>query len=638
MDSPPRDRPRTGRARALLLLALALVLLGGGTAAWAQTSGGDVAIQDVRFNGADGRRLSGLLYVPDGVSAADPAPAVLAVHGYINSRETQDAFAIEYSRRGYVVLALDQQGHGFSDPPAMQNGFGGPAALAYLRSLDIVDTDNIGLEGHSMGGWTVLNAAAAFPEGYRSMVLVGSSPGDAAFPAAPPGTTEFPRNLANIYGTWEEFSPLMYGVDNPADANGSEKMRTLFGTEEEVVEGRVYGDIEEGTARVLYRPANTHPGLHFDPRAVDRATDWMARTLEGGHPAPGQIWWLKELGTLVAFAGGLLFLFPFGALLLRTPYFAGLRGSVPRARGIPRGPGWWASAAVATALPAVTFFWVQDQTNRRIEVSGLFPQLITTGFMGWAVVGGLISLALLAVWHLRANRGAGAADYGLRFREAGRAALFAASVTAGLYALLAFSDWAFTTDFRIWVAQLHLMDALHFRIFLTYLLPFAFFFVVLGTVLHGQFRPSGAERSLRREMAANAGIVVAGLAVLIVVDYVPLLAGGTLAVPTQPLLIIVAFQAVLMLAVAALLSTYFFRATGSVLPGAFVNAVLITWNLVAGTATQHPVTAWGGGSQFVRVGLPLLLGLALLGQAARRLRTRGDKDDAPAEPGEAATA
>jgi prepilin-type processing-associated H-X9-DG protein len=33
-----------------------------------------------------------------------------------------------------------------------QQGFGGPAALKYLRSLPMVDRANIGMEGHSLGG------------------------------------------------------------------------------------------------------------------------------------------------------------------------------------------------------------------------------------------------------------------------------------------------------------------------------------------------------------------------------------------------------------------------------------------------------------------------------------------------------
>ncbi|WP_201721682.1 S9 family peptidase [Caulobacter sp. B11] len=41
----------------------------------------------------------------------------------------------------------------------------------------MVDPGNIGLEGHSMGGWTVLAAAAAMPDAYKAVVLEGSSTG-----------------------------------------------------------------------------------------------------------------------------------------------------------------------------------------------------------------------------------------------------------------------------------------------------------------------------------------------------------------------------------------------------------------------------------------------------------------------------
>jgi dipeptidyl aminopeptidase/acylaminoacyl peptidase len=147
------------RRWSLAIAGLILILAGGLLAHLTQTSGG-IRIQDVHFKGAKGNTMSALLYIPPNATAQTPAPGVLAVHGYINSRETQDGFAIEFARRGYVVLDLDQTGHGYSDPPAFANGFGGPDGLAHLRSLDIVDKNNIGLEGHSMGGWAVLAAAA----------------------------------------------------------------------------------------------------------------------------------------------------------------------------------------------------------------------------------------------------------------------------------------------------------------------------------------------------------------------------------------------------------------------------------------------------------------------------------------------
>ena len=109
----------------LLVVGIVLILAGSLVAHFAQTSGG-IRIQDLRFAGTNGLQMSALLYIPANATPKTPAPGILAVHGYINSRETQDGFAIEFARRGYVVLALDQTGHGYSAPPAFANGFGGP--------------------------------------------------------------------------------------------------------------------------------------------------------------------------------------------------------------------------------------------------------------------------------------------------------------------------------------------------------------------------------------------------------------------------------------------------------------------------------------------------------------------------------
>ncbi|MDZ7684552.1 MAG: alpha/beta hydrolase [Gammaproteobacteria bacterium] len=134
------------------IVPIALVVVGCLVAWLVQTDAGGVEVKDVRFVGGSGNVMSALLYRPVEATPDAPRPGILAVHGYINSRETQSGFAIEFARRGFVVLALDQTGHGFSDPPALAHGFGGPDGLDYLRSLEFVDTDRIGLEGHSMGG------------------------------------------------------------------------------------------------------------------------------------------------------------------------------------------------------------------------------------------------------------------------------------------------------------------------------------------------------------------------------------------------------------------------------------------------------------------------------------------------------
>src|ERR1700760_3875044 len=221
------------------IIGVVLMLAGGLLAHLTQTSGG-IRISDIRFTGAKGNTMSALLYVPPNATAQTPAPGILAVHGYINSHETRGGFAMDWPRRGYVVLALDQTGHGYSDPPAFANGFGGPDGLAHLRSLDFVDKANIGLEGHSMGGWTILAAAAAMPNDYKSMVLEGSSTGK---PFAAEGTANWPRNVALVFAQYEEFSTLMWGVERARDVTQSPKLWAMFGTQGPVEPGKVYGDV-----------------------------------------------------------------------------------------------------------------------------------------------------------------------------------------------------------------------------------------------------------------------------------------------------------------------------------------------------------------------------------------------------------
>ncbi|HZZ34839.1 MAG TPA: alpha/beta fold hydrolase, partial [Caulobacteraceae bacterium] len=337
----------------LFALGWALILGGGYLAHRTQTDGG-ITVSDVRFPGPGGSTMSALVYVPPTATAAKPAPGVLAVHGYINTRETQDGFAIEFARRGYVVVALDQTGHGYSSPPAFAQGFGGPAGLAYLRSLPMVDKANIGLEGHSMGGWTVLAAAKAMPDGYRSLVLEGSSTGA---PFAAEGDPTWPRNLAVVFSRYDEFSKLMWGVDKARDVANSAKLGKVFGAPAPIVPGKVYGDIDAGTARVLFTPNTTHPGDHISREAIGDATDWFARTLKGGTPRPAsdQIWMRKEVGTLVALIGFVCLLLGSFDILLRLRTFAPLRGKAAPERTVRDGR-WWALLIVGALIPALTYF------------------------------------------------------------------------------------------------------------------------------------------------------------------------------------------------------------------------------------------------------------------------------------------
>jgi len=161
------------------------------------------------------------LYTPVSATKDNKAPAVLLLHGYQNDHETCAAYAIELARRGTVVLAIDEYGHGKTDSGIYNRGYvaqkvsvnygdrtdvviqqknvtpgaerflvmmnfsnlsffmdkftkdedgrtlkdssmGGIAAYAYLSTLEYVDNTKMGISGHSMGTWASWTVAAAY--------------------------------------------------------------------------------------------------------------------------------------------------------------------------------------------------------------------------------------------------------------------------------------------------------------------------------------------------------------------------------------------------------------------------------------------------------------------------------------------
>ena len=570
------------RRRSLAIAGVILILAGGLLAHLTQTSGG-IRIQDIRFKGATGNTMSALLYIPPNATAQTPAPGVLAVHGYINSRETQDGFAIEFSRRGYVVLAIDQTGHGYSDPPAFANGFGGPDGLAHLRSLDFVDKNNIGLEGHSMGGWAILAAATAMPNDYKSTVLEGSSTGK---PFAAEGTPSWPRNVALVFAQYEEFSNLMWGIERARDVTQSPKLWALFGTQGPVEPGKVYGDIAQGTARVLYTPAITHPAEHISHQAIGYSLDWFARTLQGGTPRPpeDQIWFRKELGTLVALIGFVALLLGVFDGLLELPAFSRLRlpeiadGTMP-AHFAAKGQRWTVAFVLSAFIPALTYYPAFALADAFVKPSALLPQGVTNQVMVWAVINALIALALMPFAPKRASR----------IGIVGPSLLIAIATIIVGYAALWLADLLFKIDFRFWIVALKLMSAKQFLIFLIYLVPLTAFFVIALHVLHRNFSTMGAGRGalyLTNFLALTLGFIV-----LLVLQYGTLWLAGKLINPLPdpafvPLSTLIAISFVPLLGIAAVIATFTWRRTGSSLPGALICGIFVTWYVVAGTATQ----------------------------------------------------
>lgn len=112
---------------------------------------------------SEGLKIYALLTIPFGEKPATGWPAIVFNHGYIppaeyRTTERYIAYTDGFSRNGYVLFRPDYRGHGSSEGRA-EGGYGTNAytidvlnALASVKKHEDVDTNRIGMWGHSMGG------------------------------------------------------------------------------------------------------------------------------------------------------------------------------------------------------------------------------------------------------------------------------------------------------------------------------------------------------------------------------------------------------------------------------------------------------------------------------------------------------
>lgn len=583
-----------------ILLAVALVLMVGGSllASWVNSGAGTATVQEVKIRATNGYIISAYLYTPKSASAKTPAPGILAFHGLNNQKNYMANTALELARRGYVVLSADMTGHGYSNGANGENSYGGPDALKYLRSLPVVDKNNIGMIGMSQGGFGPVTAAAlAMPDSYNSIFYMESEPNPPGNPNVQPYLGL--KNVAYNEGLFTELG-VMILVSRGADAPTSPVLLPMFGTKDPIVPNKVYGSIEDGTARILYQPWEEHAGSTDSPAAIGNAIDWMQRTLKGGKPLPpsDQIWGWKLLGTAAALLGAMLFLFPMGALLLQTNFFRPLVEAIPEYKGL-KGTGWWIGALITTALGPLLYLWVWEHMFFApwVPANTLWPQSFTNIYMVWAVIVGVVATLLILLNHFvfTKKQGATAANYGLTSEGKGvdwgkvfKALLLAVCTLLPVYVLLLYIEALWKVDFRAWVVALMPMSPERFRAFLGYLIPFAIYFVPQGILFAGFLRVKEGKASLGREMVANALMLTLGVVVWLAILYIPLMAGGKVVLGSGPMGPTAAgmggiyyIPLLVLWPLVACLYTYFFRRTGRVYAGTFLVTLFMVWYLAA---------------------------------------------------------
>lgn len=304
-----------------------------------------------------GKVVSGILFKPDTATAENPAPAVVFTHGYLNNREMQLQNAIELARRGFVVLAVDREGHGNYENSGNQNALMATNGLydsaKYLYNLDYVDKDKIGISGHSMGGYTtsVVLGADNAEKGGLGIISAGLIQSYASNPKAASDVSvgflksvddEFfyttNENGGTISREWLSTKTAKGYVGIPADSEG------------DVVNGGIYvngvltevagGEAAPGAFRAIYEVPGIHPQVHYSVDGAEAVINFFYTafgTPEGRDyiEESNQTWWVKEMFSFIGMIALFVCIFPLVSLLLTTPFFRSLAAKKKEAAVAP---------------------------------------------------------------------------------------------------------------------------------------------------------------------------------------------------------------------------------------------------------------------------------------------------------------
>ena len=446
---------RTKKALAMLIALLFGIFGCMAMAHGIQTDHGAVAVSEGSVTLAEGN-LTYKLYVPDTATPETPAPGVLLLHGYQNDHETCGAYAIELARRGVVVMALDEYGHGATDlglsargwvnhrvkvnfgeeseadgtftPVGGPNRFrlmmnfsnlsffddryskdadgnaivdsscGGVDAYGILAELPYVDASRLGVSGHSMGTWSSWSVAAAYAGTEMAPKATVLQCGELFRDSVYDSESISFNNVLLLQAKFEEFSyfrDYQNFVDD--DVLHSELRAEFLGCEvAEAAWDTTFGSFTDGTARRMELLETNHRLTTHDSAGLAVALDWFADAFGMEMPLKShdQVAMTKEWLVFAAMLMAVAAMIPLMELLLTLPFFANVAKPLPSSEGILPKKSWRKNAAITMFLAGASYpFMTQLGHGLFPFPEGIFRMTIGNGFLCWYLL--LIGIMLV---------------------------------------------------------------------------------------------------------------------------------------------------------------------------------------------------------------------------------------------------
>lgn len=575
--------------RLILTVSLMLVIIISSIfASLVQNDWMNVSIKTEKLDTRDNQTVVYDLYVPKTATPDNKAPLIVVIAGFQRSRETIGHVALELARRGFVVINMDPYSQGDSSSSsgvqgsaiATVEGYGSFDLIDYIYDNDTVypfiDKDRIAVTGHSAGGNAALQAAIYF--GQDAVNNGGVSKVNSVFVSGyvlsiQSNIIYAKSNLGIDYALYDEGAfRNSINPDAPTDATKSD-MRWMIESHDfvnsglakagldtipysEPIEiGKIYGNPNLRNMRQVFNTPTDHVFQPYNKTAIgdlirffEISLDFRSDTLS----PTDQVWGYKSILTTISLIASLIMIVPLTGLLYEIPFFKKSKRE-PEIINKPRSKKGIvayvlifivsATFAALTYLPSSKLSFILFPKASNSVNSWFFPQRMTNAVAIWAVISGTFAALLFIGYHIisnwykrkKADKPDTISSWGIKipFKDVMKTFLLGIIVIFIYYGFLGIINALLHVDYRF----LFVMAARHinFKVFLQIFMYFPLFFVfyfsnsirVNGSQMHGRL-------SEIWKLVLAAFMNIAGLAIILTVQYVVFFKTGTIAFTELP--------------------------------------------------------------------------------------------------------
>lgn len=597
------------------------------------------------------------MYVPNTATEENPAPVVFVLPGFTRTKATMAQYCIELSRRGAVVFTLDPgaQGSTTASSTAGANGVEYLVQYVYNNSDDFkfCDKNRFGAIGHSAGGGNVITLASDMAgDSYQNSIIKAVYNSGYIKISAANKFAKLNCNAAMSYAYYDE-GAFRYQTDTTAVEVISKRfINEVAGSAEkyDTVEwDKDYGDMTNGTYRVVHRELINHCFEMYDALSIANTIDFFNRSLAmgSGLSNDSQIWFGKEFFNGLSLAAAFTFILALCGVLMNTPFFATLKNGgkakaaegagsevaavqtevqplvTPVSNSIAHKVILWSTMILTAIIACLDYIPLANLSIEVFPVSNLasvftyvFPARMINAILLWALINGAIGLviffattALENLYEYIVFKAKGTTPHydwskfeAIKIRGNGRKnVLFNVLKTlllpviffGSFYFLVQLTYWCFHQDFRFMLVSAAPLNARMFVTMLEYA-PIIFVFYISNSIR--------VNCSIGREgwkewkvMLVGALANSLGLAFILLINYVCYFVTGT---PFYGywgnnnevwLFVNMVFGLVVMMFLLPIFNRIFYKQTGNVWVGAITCCLIFIMMTISASVSYIPL-------------------------------------------------